>query len=163
MHNKQEFKENFIHKYLPSISVAICLLCGLAFIIEFHHYNQMKKDLDSISSEKTPKNQIEWYDTETTSEILEKDNDTSNSQNVSETDLQVVESKENTTFEKVGKQDEEVYVMNKKSKKIHKASCRYAQNMKTENKVVLSKEELNQLDPSQYSYCKVCFKEEDYS
>lgn len=49
-----------------------------------------------------------------------------------------------------------VLVVNKNSKKIHSSTCSYAKNMKEENKVVISSDELQDYLDKDYTVCTRC-------
>ena len=49
-----------------------------------------------------------------------------------------------------------VLVLNKNSKKIHSSSCSYAQNIKEENKAVISSAELQSYLDGGYTFCSRC-------
>lgn len=155
--NEKEEKKEKLYRVLQGVAAFCFLLCAFAFCLELNSYMRLKRECVSLQKE-TPTG-IVWYEAEPTSdsEPLAEDLQAESREDTAvyngTASSQIPVKQENTVPQ------ETAYILNKSSKKIHKASCHHAQTMKEENKQTVSANELPGLLEQGYTYCKVCCKE----
>lgn len=159
-HKKAE--KTSLNAVLPTIATICFLLCAVVFCLELNAYLRLQRELKVLVAQPP---QIEWYDdakstqnfnetkqaVETTFSATGNVSENIAAQTSASVERQTVLSSENKT--------DNTYVLNTKSKKIHKPTCRYAQSMSEENKQTIVLQNADELLKDGYSYCKVCFKE----
>lgn len=152
-----------LQEAMPTIAIVCVVLCTVVFCFELTSYLRLQKELKALVTQSP---QIEWYDelksTQNSNEIIEPTEEsfaaTGNAKGVA---TQTTASPIRQTVVSSESKTGNTYVLNTKSKKIHKPTCRYAQSMSEENKQTVSQKSTDELLNEGYSYCKVCFKEKN--
>lgn len=128
-------------KQITAIAVCICSAL-LSVVVMINQISLTERTADILAANSKAASQE-------TSRGAENNTSMVSNLNSHETTTDMVETEEPVSFGKS-------YVINKNSKMIHSKDCRYAENMKPENREELTTDNLDELLKNGYSICSVC-------
>ena len=185
----KESQSKNVRDSLLVLSLVCLLLSTIVFGLEVNSFHKLKREL-SEKAFATTQVHIDWFEitthpekaqgestsmdaspneTETISTTHKTQGTTTPSQktyqgnqeaNATQAPIAPNSSANVRTHDVIPPNTEATYVVNTKSKKIHKSDCHYVQQMKPENRKTVDAKDLKTLVNDGYSYCSACCKSE---